>query len=90
MSDAVLEGEAAEGEDVIGDKKGVADVIEGSDAEDHITDGTDGQKATEVEDGAAQREMLRHIVDGGNGNDDDSPDGSDEESQMEGHAEGIE
>ena len=39
----ILEGEAAEGENVIGDKKGVADVIQGGDAEDHITDGTDGQ-----------------------------------------------
>jgi len=80
LSDAILEGEAAEGKDVIGDEEGVADVIEGGDAEDHITDGTDGQKATEVEDGAAQRKMLGHIVDGGDGNDDDSPDGSDEET----------
>ena len=80
LSDAILEGEAAEGEDVVGNEERVADVIEGGDAENHVTDGTDGQKATEVEDGAAQREMLCHIVDGGDSDDDDSPDGSDEES----------
>ena len=90
FSDAVLEGEAAEGEDVIGDEEGVADVIEGGDAEDHVTDGTDGEKAAEVEDGAAQREVLCDIVDGGDGDDDDGPDGGDEESQMERHTEGIE
>ena len=90
LSDAVLEGEAAEGEDVVGDEEGVADVIEGGDAEDHVTDGTDGEETAEVEDGAAQGEVLCHIVDGGDGNDDDGPDGGDEESQMEGHTEGIE
>ena len=90
FSDAVLEGEAAEGEDVVGDEEGVADVVEGGDAEDHVTDGTDGEEAAEVEDGAAQGEVLCHIVDGGDGNDDDGPNGSDEESQMEGHTEGIE
>ena len=82
LSDAILEGEAAEGEDVVGNEERVADVIEGGDAEDHITDGTDGEEATEVEDGAAQGEVLCHIVDGGNGDDDDGPDGSDEEAQM--------
>ena len=41
-SDAVLEGEAVEGEDVIGDEEGVADVIKGGDAEDHVEDGTNG------------------------------------------------
>lgn len=41
-SDAVLEGETAEGEDEIGNEEGITDVIEGSDAEDHIKDGTDG------------------------------------------------
>ena len=90
FSDAVLEGEAAEGEDVIGDEEGVADVIEGGDAEDHITDGTDSEEATKVEDGTAQGEVLCDIIDGGDGNDDDGPDGSDEESQMEGHTEWIE
>ena len=90
FSDAVLEGEAAEGEDVVGDEEGVADVVEGGDAEDHVTDGTDGEEAAEVKDGAAQGEVLRDIVDGGDGNDDDGPNGSDEESQMEGHTEGIE
>jgi hypothetical protein len=89
-SDAVLEGEAVEGEDVIGDEEGIADVIESSDAEDHVTDGTDGEKAAKVEDGTAQGEVLRDIVDGGDGYDDDGPDRGDEESQMEGHAEGIE
>ena len=34
--------------------------------------------------------MLCHIVDGGDGNDDDGTDRRDEESQMEGHTEGIE
>lgn len=90
LSDAILEGEATEGEDVVGNEERVADVIEGGDAEDHVTDGTDGEETAEVEDGAAQGEVLCHIVDGGDGNDDDSPDGCDEESQMEGHAKGIE
>ena len=90
FSDAVLEGEAAEGEDVVGDEEGVADVVEGGDAEDHVTDGTDGEETAEVEDGTAQGEVLCDIVDGGDGNDDDGPNGSDEESQMEGHTEGIE
>ena len=90
LSDAVLEGEAAEGENVIGDEKGVADVIEGSDAENHVTDGTDGEEAAEVEDGTAQREVLRDIVDGGDGDDNNGPDGGDEESQMEGHTKRIE
>ena len=89
-SDAVLEGEAAEGEDVVGDKEGVADIIESGDAEDDVINGTDGSKASEVEDGTAQWKVLRHIVYGGDGDDDDGPDGSDEESQMEGHAKGIE
>ena len=88
--DAVLEGEAAEGEDVVGDEEGVADVVEGGDAEDYVTDGTDGEEAAEVEDGTTQGEVLSDIVDGGDGNDDDGPDGGDEESQMEGHTEGIE
>ena len=79
-----------EGEDVIGDEEGIADVIESSDAEDHVTDGTDGEEAAEVEDGTAQGEVLCYVVDGGDGNDDDGPDRSDEESQMEGHAKGIE
>ena len=90
FSDAVLEGEAAEGEDIVGDEEGVADVIEGGDAEDHITDGTDGEETAEVKDGTAQGEVLCDIIDGGDGDDDDGPDGSDEESQMEGHTEGIE
>lgn len=90
FSDAVLEGEAAEGEDVIGDEEGVADVIEGGDAEDDVINGTDGEEAAEVKDGAAQGEVLSDIVDGGDGDDDDGPDRGDEESQMEGHAEGIE
>ena len=34
--------------------------------------------------------MFRHIVDGSDGDNDNGPDGTDEESQMEGHAEGIE
>ena len=89
-SDAVLEGKAAEGEDVVGDEEGIADVVEGGDAEDHVTDGTDGKETAEVEDGTAQGEVLCDIVDGGDGDDDDGPDGGDEESQMEGHAEGIE
>ena len=80
LSDAILEGEAAEGEDVVGDEEGVADVIEGGDAEDHVTDGTDGEEAAEVEDCTTQGEVLCHIVDGGNGDDDDGPDGGDEES----------
>ena len=90
ISDAVLEGEAAEGENIVGDEEGVADVVEGGDAEDYVTDGTDGEEAAEVEDGTTQREVLCHIVDGGDGDDDDGPDGRDEESQMEGHTEGIE
>ena len=90
FSDAVLEGETAEGEDVVGDEEGVADVIEGGDAEDHVTDGTDGEETAEVEDGTAQGKVLRDIVDGGDGHDDYGPDGSDEESQVEGHAEGVE
>ena len=49
----VLEREAADGEDVVGDEEGVADVVEGGDAEDHVTDGTDGEEAAEVEDGTA-------------------------------------
>ena len=89
-SDAVLEGEAAEGKDVVGDEEGIADVVEGGDAEDHVTDGTDGEETAEVEDGTAQGEVLCYVVDGGDGNDDDGPDRSDEESQMEGHAKGIE
>ena len=89
FSDAVLEGEAAEGEDVIGDEEGVADVIEGGDAEDHVTDGTDGEEAAEVEDGTAQGEVPCDIVDGGDSDDDNGPDGSNEKSQMEGHTEGI-
>ena len=76
----VLEREAADGEDVVGDEEGVADVVEGGDAEDHVTDGTDGEEAAEVEDGTTQREVLCHIVDGGDGDDDDGPDGGDEES----------
>ena len=80
LSDAILEGEAAEGEDVVGDEEGVADVIEGGDAEDHVTDGTDGEVAAEVEDCTTHGEVLCHIVDGGDGNDDDGPDGSDEKS----------
>ena len=78
-SDAVLEGETAEGEDEIGNEEGITDVIEGSDAEDHVTDGTDGEEAAEVKDGAAQGEVLRDIVDGGDGNDDDGPDEGHEE-----------
>ena len=89
-SDAVSEGKAVEGEDVIGDEERIADVIESSDAEDHVTDGTDGEEAAEVEDGTAQGEVLRDIVDGGDGDDDNGPNGGDEKSQMEGHAEGIE
>ena len=88
-SDAVLEGEAVEGEDVIGDEEGIADVIESSDAEDHVTDGTDGEEAAEVEDGTAQGEVPCDIVDGGDGDDDNGPNEGDEESQMEGHAERI-
>ena len=76
---AVLEGETAEGEDEVSDEEGITDVIEGSDAEDHIKDGTDGQKAAEVKDGATQGEMLCHIVDSGDGNDDDGPDEGHEE-----------
>ena len=53
LSDAVLEGEAAEGEDVIGDEEGIADVVEGGDTEDHVTDGTNGEEAAKVEDGTA-------------------------------------
>ena len=89
-SDAVLEGKAAEGEDVVGDKEGVADVIESSDAEDHVTDGTDSEEAAEVEDGTAQGEVPCDIVDGGDSDDDNGPDGGDEESQMEGHTKRIE
>ena len=90
FSDAVLEGEAAEGEDVVGDEEGVADVVEGGDAEDYVTDGTDGEETAEVEDGTTQGEVLCDIVDSGDGDNDDGPDGGDEESQMEGHTEGIE
>ena len=89
-SDAVLEGKAVEGEDVIGDEEGIADVIESSDAEDHVTDGTDGEEAAEVEDGTAQGEVPCDIVDGGDSDDDNGPDGGDEESQMKGHTKGIE
>ena len=90
ISDAVLKGEAAEGENIVGDEEGVADVIKGGDAEDDVINGTDGEETAEVKDGAAQGEVLSDIVDGGDGDDDDGPDGCDEESQMEGHAEGIE
>lgn len=41
-SDAVLEGETADSKDEVGDEEGIAEIIEGSDAEDHIKDGTDG------------------------------------------------
>lgn len=53
FSDAVLKGEATEGEDIIGDEEGIADVIEGGDAEHDVTDGADGCETSEVEDGAA-------------------------------------
>ena len=75
VSDAILEGETTEGEDVVGDEEGVADVIEGGDAEDHVVDGTDGREASEVKDGAAQGKVFRYIIDGGDANDDDGPDG---------------
>ena len=86
----VLEGETTDGEDVVGDEEGVADVIEGGDAEDDVTDGTDGQKSAEVKNGAAEGEVASDVVDGGDGDDDDGPDGGDEESEVEGHAEGVE
>lgn len=80
FSDAVLEGEAAEGEDVVGDEKGITDVIESGDAEDDVINGTDGQEAAEVENGTAQGKVLRHIVDGSDGDNDDGPDRGYEEA----------
>ena len=80
----------AEGEDKIGYKQQVANIIQGGDAEDNIVDSTDGSKTTKIKDGFAKGKVVGNIVDGGDGDDNDSPDGRHEEPQPERQGKGIE
>lgn len=72
---------AVAGEDDVGYEQGIADIIEGGDAEDDIVDGTYGRQTTEIEDGLWCRQLVSHVVDAGYADDEHGPYRQEEEHQ---------
>ena len=68
----------------------ITHVIERKDAEDDIVDGTDGSEPGQIEYGLGGGQMVTHIVDGSQCDDDDGPHGTDEDAQMEWQGKGVE
>ena len=65
---------ASDGEEDVGQEEGIAQVVEGGDAEDDIADGTDAHEAEGIEEGIGRLELAPHIVEGGHGDDEHGPD----------------
>ncbi len=74
----------------IDQQKRIAYIIEGGDAEHHITHATHGGKTGKIHHCLAKGKQTAHLVDNGNGNDDDCPHRGDKHAKKGGQREGVE
>ena len=86
---AWLQAVPSQGPDDVDYEQGIADVVDGEDAEDDVDDGAGGYESQQVEDGLAEGQAASHVVEGCNADEDDGPQRAEEDGEPEGHGVGV-
>ena len=79
-----------ESEPDVCDKQRITDIVKCGDAKDHIVDCAHSSQCNIIEERASARDVPSDIVDGSDSQDDDGPDRSQEESDVQGNRKWVE